>query len=149
MEVESILITGMGFRHLEEARQIELSSCLNPWSMESFESELSCGHSIPWVAVSAGKVVGFIVCRRVEDGGEVLKLAVSPSMRRRGIGGMLIGHALAELKTLGVVRISLEVRESNNAAISLYERFGFKRLTIRKGYYRNPVENAAVMFADL
>lgn len=149
MEVESILITGMGSRHLEEARRIELSSCLNPWSMESFESELSCEHSIPWVAVSAGKVIGFLICRRVEDGGEVLKLAVSPSMRRRGIGGMLLRHALAELRKLGVVRISLEVRESNAAAVALYERFGFKRLTIRKGYYRNPVENAAVMFADL
>ncbi|MBI5140640.1 MAG: ribosomal protein S18-alanine N-acetyltransferase [Nitrospirae bacterium] len=150
MTGESVLITAMGFRHLEEARRIERSSCLNPWSMESFESELSCAHSLPWVAVSAdGRVIGFIICRRVEDGGEVLKLAVSPSMRRRGIGGKLLRHAMGELKKLGVVRVSLEVRESNAAAIGLYERFGFKRLAARKEYYRNPVENAAVMFADL
>lgn len=149
MEVESIHITGMGFHHLEAARRIELTSCLDPWSMESFESELSCRHSLPWVAVSAGKVLGFLICRRVEDGGEVLRLAVSPSMRRRGIGGTLLRHALAELRTQGVARVSLEVRESNAAAVALYEMFGFRKLALRKEYYRNPVENAAVMFAEL
>jgi ribosomal-protein-alanine N-acetyltransferase len=149
VEVESIHITGMGFHHLEAARRIELTSCLDPWSMESFESELSCRHSLPWVAVSAGKVLGFLICRRVEDGGEVLRLAVSPSMRRRGIGGTLLRHALAELRTQGVARVSLEVRESNAAAVALYEMFGFRKLALRKEYYRNPVENAAVMFAEL
>jgi len=94
------------------------------------------------VAEQAGRVVGFLVSRRLGEGGaEILNLAVAPDARRQGIGRRLVDAFLAE----GPGEVFLEVRESNGVARRFYERLGFKLITKRLRYYSNPVESAIVM----
>lgn len=95
------------------------------------------------VAVSGGRVVGFLVARvTAPDEREILNIAVEPSLRRSGIGRILMETVLAEAR--GTVWY-LEVRESNEAATNLYKTLGFLPSGRRENYYHEPVEAAIVM----
>jgi ribosomal-protein-alanine N-acetyltransferase len=90
----------------------------------------------------SGRVVGFLVTRRVAPGeSEILNLAVDPGERRSGVARALLKDALAGASGAWF----LEVRASNAAAIRLYEHAGFERAGRRDGYYREPPEEALVM----
>jgi ribosomal-protein-alanine N-acetyltransferase len=94
------------------------------------------------VAEQAGRVVGFLVSRRLAGGeSEILNLAVAPDARRQGIGRQLWAAYLAG----NPGEVFLEVRESNEAARRFYERLGFELVTKRLQYYSNPAESAIVM----
>ena len=75
-------------------------------------------------------------------------LAVAPAWRRRGLGAALLSEVLARTAREGAHRATLEVRASNLAARGLYERFGFRTVTARRGYYTNPVEDALVLWRE-
>ena len=97
------------------------------------------------VAISGGRVVGFLVVRQiVPDEREILNLAVDPSERRRGVARKLLEAELRRAKT----RWFLEVRASNSCAINLYESAGFCEAGRRESYYRDPVEPGIVMKFD-
>jgi [ribosomal protein S18]-alanine N-acetyltransferase len=94
------------------------------------------------VAVEDGRVTGFLASRETAPGErEILFLAVDPAYRRRGIARGLVENELAR----GAGEWLLEVRESNVAAIALYESIGFKQVGRRREYYPDPVESAIVM----
>lgn len=92
-----------------------------------------------------GAVAGFLVLRRTApDEAEILNLAVAPAHRRRGLARLLLERvALAR-----PVALYLEVRESNQAALSLYRALGFVACGRRPGYYRSPPEAAVLMRRD-
>jgi ribosomal-protein-alanine N-acetyltransferase len=96
-----------------------------------------------------GKVAGFIIGRLVGDEAEILNLAVTPARRRQGDGGALLAAALEEFASRRVSRVFLEVRESNETAISFYSKHGFTKTGRRSGYYRDPDEAAIVMHRKL
>jgi ribosomal-protein-alanine N-acetyltransferase len=75
-------------------------------------------------------------------------LAVVPAFRRAGVATALLERVLQEGAALGARRTTLEVRESNEAARLLYERFGFTVSGIRRGYYTKPVEDALVLWRE-
>ena len=77
-----------------------------------------------------------------------LTLAVDSAFRRQGIGFQLVSYALQLGISKGTRRALLEVRQSNEAAQALYEKFGFYRYGARKGYYTNPEEDAILMWLD-
>jgi ribosomal-protein-alanine N-acetyltransferase len=83
------------------------------------------------------------------DEGEIADLAVAPWARRRGVGGLLLDLAAADARDVGVRTLYLEVRESNAAAIALYESRGFGTIGRRRQYYRHPMEDALVLRRDL
>jgi [ribosomal protein S18]-alanine N-acetyltransferase len=94
------------------------------------------------VAVDEDRIAGFLVSRQTAPGErELLNLAVDPSFRRRGIARGLLK---AELER-GPGQWFLEVRDSNGAALNLYETFGFRSVGRRDGYYTDPVETGIVM----
>ena len=76
---------------------------------------------------------------------ELQSLAVLPAKRRHGLGGALLKSALTAARKRGATEMFLEVRSSNQAAIRLYERAGFTPLSVRRGYYSQPREDALVM----
>lgn len=76
---------------------------------------------------------------------ELHSLAVLPGKRRRGLGAALLKSALSAARKRGATEMFLEVRRSNQAAITLYERAGFAALSVRRGYYSHPREDALVM----
>ena len=107
-------------------------SSFDPDCMFAFFSEL------------AGKPTGFIIGRHVAQEAEILNLAVSISSRGQGQAKALAERILTAFREHSVLRVFLEVRESNSAAIALYEKLGFSRVGRRPAYYREPTEAALV-----
>jgi ribosomal-protein-alanine N-acetyltransferase len=98
-----------------------------------------------YIAEEKGRLLGFVLARTSGPEAEILDLAVLPTVRRRGIARGLLRAVREAVQRLGVEEIYLEVRESNRAAISLYEGEGYRAVGMRHRYYRNPAENALVL----
>jgi ribosomal-protein-alanine N-acetyltransferase len=97
------------------------------------------------VVEQSGSVVGFIVGHQVEDEWEIENIAVTGSARRCGLGSRLVGELLDLVRSRGGKSVFLEVRESNRAARSLYEKWAFIEVGRRKMYYQNPAEDALML----
>jgi ribosomal-protein-alanine N-acetyltransferase len=97
------------------------------------------------VVEQEGSVAGFIVGRQVEDEWEIENIAVTGAARRCGLGSRLVGELLDLVRKRGGKSVFLEVRESNRAARSLYEKWAFLEVGRRKMYYQNPAEDALVL----
>ncbi len=93
----------------------------------------------------SSKLQGFVVFYRIIDEAELQNMAVDPENQRRGIGRMLLEAGAQRLQTAGVKQIFLEVRTSNVAARGLYSSAGYRVRSVRKNYYRDPVEDALVL----
>lgn len=139
-----ITIEKMSREHLSEVASIEEMSFSLPWSLESLELMLT-EQASALVALEDGRVLGYVGMMCVLDEGQIINVAVHPDARRRGVGRSLMKVAEAYAKERGIVFLSLEVRESNIAARSLYSSLGWEEQGIRKGFYSHPVENACVM----
>jgi ribosomal-protein-alanine acetyltransferase len=100
------------------------------------------------VACRGSEVVGFLIGRIVAGEAEILNLAVKKEDRRQGIGQQLVLTTLDRHAGAGVLKVFLEVRESNCAAIEFYEGLGFRQVGKRPGYYRDPLEAALVLARD-
>jgi ribosomal-protein-alanine N-acetyltransferase len=109
------------------------------------EEKLRAG-KCAWVAeTEPGRTVGVLAGLFSGKEMEILNLAVPPRMRREGVASQLLDGALAAARNSGAEQAFLEVRASNAAAIALYERLGFRLAGRRKGYYKEPVEDALVL----
>ena len=142
-----VSIREMHTSDLPEVLEIECICFTTPWDIRSFEYELGYKDTILKVAVLNNQIIGYVCVRTILDITHILNLVVLPDFRRKGIGSMLLRDALNELKRLkpDINLITLEVRESNTAAIKLYEKFGFKVMGKRISYYDKPHENAIIM----
>jgi ribosomal-protein-alanine N-acetyltransferase len=100
--------------------------------------------SDPWSETSF-----YLIGREVAGTGEVLNLAVAPDYRRRGVARALLRAGLGFLRKRRVEEVFLEVRESNQSAKSLYISAGFRPVGQRTAYYRNPKEDALVLWLPL
>ena len=122
---------------------IERAVFPDPWSASAFAEHLAdpC-----FLAEGEGRaLLGYVVTRITADEAEILNVAVRDGVRRRGVGRALVEVALGALADRGVGAVHLEVRASNEPAISLYESLGFRRVGRRRGYYRTPPEDAVLL----
>ena len=131
-------------RHIEGAARLERLCFSEPWSEKSLEMLLSNG-AVGFAVEANGTVVAYGGMLTVLDEGQITNVAVDPAFRRRGCGREIVCALLCHAKENGIVSVSLEVRESNEAAIALYESLGFCRRGLRKNFYRDPAEAAIVM----
>jgi ribosomal-protein-alanine N-acetyltransferase len=128
---------------------IERRCFSDPWSEASFREALDSTWSFGLVAHRGQGVAGYLIGREVAGMGEVLNLAVAPDHRRQGVARALLRAGLALLKKRHVDEVFLEVRESNRSAQALYVSSGFKPVGQRAAYYRNPKEDALVLWLAL
>ena len=129
---------------------VEQASFLNPWTRDMYVAELQ-NPSVSHLLVAkdpSGRVVGFCGFWCVLDELHINNLAVLPEYRRQGIASTILGRVFAEGRGAGAARATLEVRRSNDVARRLYERFGFAVAGVRRGYYRQPDEDALVLWRD-
>jgi len=129
---------------LDQVLAIEAVSFPAPWTREHFVAELETGHSFPYVAISDGKVVGYVCLMSLFEEAQILDIAVDPGQRGRGVAGALIQYAMMVASQKEAVFIRLEVRDSNSAAIALYEKLGFARAGVRSRYYEGR-DDAVIM----
>ena len=132
--------------HLEELEQLEQCCFSMPWTREMLFGQLpDDSHEFLVAEREDGKLLGYVGMMTVLDEGYISNVAVDPEVRRQGIGDALI-RALLERAELRELRfVTLEVREHNEAAISLYRKHGFLPVGLRKNYYQAPTENAILM----
>lgn len=115
------------------------------WPLESYERMTQLPGAVALVSETHTGVTGLLIARQIADEAEVLNLAVLTEARRQGQASALLAAALHRFRASGVLRIFLEVRESNQPAIAFYVKHGFIATGRRKTYYRNPVEDALCM----
>lgn len=140
-----IEITAMCEEHVSQVAEIEMLCFSDPWSEKSISSELTNDLSCWLVAVDGDNVVGYVGSQTVIGESDMMNIAVRQEYRRKGIAQELISELIRGLMKRGSHCLSLEVRESNAAAISLYERNGFAAVGKRPRYYYNPREDALIM----
>ena len=131
--------------HLDSVCAIENACFAHPWSRQSIEAELDNETSLFYVAVEDGQVVGYIGMSFVLDEGYIYNVAVKADCRKNGVGSALIQTLVTHCRKNNFAFLTLEVRESNAPARSLYEKFGFIKVGERKNYYSDPTENAVLM----
>ena len=128
--------------------EIENVSFPSPWKPEYFLTEMNNPYARLVVAERAGQVIGYFCCWLVADEVHILDVAVHPDHRRCGIGRLLLQDILSEACQNGAYSASLEVRVSNQPAITLYQTLGFQQVAIRRRYYENG-EDAFLMVRSL
>ena len=130
--------------HLKQIAQLESICFSEPWSEETLLDAITHGTKL-LVAEKNGKVLGYVGISCILDEGYITNIAVFPDSRKQGVGTALINKLFDLAEDLSLSFISLEVRESNISAISLYEKMGFIKVGTRKNFYRDPIENASIM----
>lgn len=122
-----------------------------PWGAADYESLLSADTTLCLLAEDEERdePAGFVLARLAADELEILNLAVAPARRRRGLGRRLVAEALARGRARAAEKCWLEVRASNQAALEFYRALGFREHSRRRGYYRDPVEDAVICLRDL
>ena len=115
------------------------------WQERDILGYLSTEGGMVFVAISDGEVVAYILGRLIAPEAEIYRIAVLPEKRRRGIGYRLLDYAMKTERGRGLETVFLEVRSKNTPAINLYTAYGFKPAGVRKGYYKNPDDDAVIM----
>ena len=134
---------------IEDAKELAVLDklCFNvPWSEKSFCEEAENPLATYFVAKEDEKIVGYGGIWNVSGEGQITNIAVHPDMRKKGIASEILKQLISSSKTFE--KIFLEVRESNTAAICLYEKYGFKKCGIRKNFYHSPTENGIIMIRE-
>lgn len=121
----------------------ELAYQGSPWSYDTFEHDITNEHAYYLIVTVAEKPVGFIAGTLIIDELSISNVAVIPAFRRQNIAKRLCEHWLKTFKP--GIKVFLEVRSSNIAAINLYHLLGFQQIARRNAYYHHPVEDALIM----
>jgi [ribosomal protein S18]-alanine N-acetyltransferase len=147
--MKQITLESMDETHINSLLSIETSSFRNPWHKISFLDEISnqCSHS--YVLTSPGTpenhVVAYACLRQIIDEIHLLKIAVKPPYRRKGIAYRLLTDCLCALSKKNIRKVFLEVRPSNIAGLNLYRKLGFQVIGKRPKYYTDTGEDAVIM----
>jgi len=146
----SVTIRRMTLEDLDEVMVIEELAFSVPWSRESFENEINNNLlAVYYVAVLGGICVGYAGMWHVMDELHITNVAVHPDYRGQKISNHLMDALVAFAEGDQYIGMTLEVRVSNQVAINLYTKYGFKRLGLRPKYYIDNGEDAIVMWKEL
>ena len=141
-----IEIVDTGLEHIDDIAELEKQCFSIPWTSEQLASQLTDNMHICLAAVDGeGRTVGYVGLMYVLDEGYISNVAVAPAHRREGIGGMLLDTLRERAEEKGLAFLTLEVRQTNEPAKSLYKKHGYVEVGLRKGYYSKPTEDAILM----
>lgn len=142
-------------RDLTQLLPIEQACFPEAWSMpmlrKEFQHHWSTFRLLEWrdpLAQDEPFIAGFTLYWFVVDELHLMQIAVAPEHQRKGLGRRLMKDLMLQLRQRQGVRILLEVRRSNEAAIALYKDLKFEEIGVRKGYYSEPKEDAIVLAYD-
>ena len=138
-------IRRLTYADLPQVIAIERRAFPTPWSLAMFVLELSKPSGICLAALIEERLVGYLVCSRYDTVWHLMNIAVDDGLRRQGIATTLL-ERLFELADKPSEQYTLEVRTSNEDAIRLYERFGFRTAGRRRAYYHDNREDALIMW---
>ena len=138
-------IRPLTYADLPQVIAVERRAFTTPWSLAMFVLELSKPSGICLAALRGERIVGYLVCSRYDTVWHLMNVAVDDRLRRQGIAEALMDR-LFELADSPGQQYTLEVRMSNESAIRLYEKRGFRAAGRRRGYYHDNREDAVIMW---
>lgn len=139
----------MSDAHVHQVAEIESLCFSTPWSEKAIASEITNPLSAWFVAVANDRVVGYVGSQTVLGESDMMNLAVLPDYRNQGVGRELVETLISHLAKNSVYSLTLEVRASNEAALTLYRAIGFVEIGRRPNYYTKPKEDALILRKDL
>ncbi len=143
------LIRKMAVQDIDEVMQVEMDSFTLPWSRESYLSELENNYASYFVCDFEGEVAGYGGIWVVFEEAHITNVAVRKDFRGSGMGKVLMEELEKTARQKKADCILLEVRPSNNVALSMYNSLGYKPTGLRKGYYIDNQEDAIIMTKNL
>lgn len=128
------LVEPMSEADLDAVAQLEQDLQFAPWSLRNFSDGLQAGYG-GWIVRRAGRILGYCLVMFAPDVAQLLVLGVSSDVQRQGIGRHLLRHVEKQARLRKLPAVMLEVRPSNSAALQLYGKAGFQKVSERRGYY--------------
>lgn len=147
LDINNINIRHMKKQDIDAVSYVENQCFSIPWSRESFEYEvLENEKALYLIAEYNGNVLGYAGLWKILDEGHITNIAVLKPFRKKGIATLMLNRLFELAKEDSINSFTLEVKRTNDVAIGLYERFGFKTCGLRKGYYRDTNDDALIMW---
>ena len=146
-----LVFRSMQLTDLDRICELEKQCFAVPWSRESFENDL-LGYGptgLHLVGEYKGEIITYSNTWMIIDEANLGNIAVAPEFRSKGVGEAMLDFILARVVEQGMVHIYLEVRVTNEPAIRLYQKKGFRKIGVRKRYYRDNKEDALIMLLKL
>ena len=140
------MIRKMESRDLEQVAELEKVCFSEAWSWKLLEAGIHSPYDVSYVFEQDEQILGYCNLRILAGEGEIQRIAVLPPFRRLGVARKLMDAMVDFAVENKAAAVTLEVRESNRPARNLYESYGFTAEAVRKGYYRNPSEDAVIMW---
>lgn len=131
---ENYQLRPMAQEDIDAVMVIEPTIYSHPWSRGNFTDSLQAGYSA-WVLTSHEEIIGYTLMMIALDEAHLLNISVAAPYQKLGYGHVLLEHMLGKAKHYKATDMFLEVRSSNEAAISLYESHDFIEVSVRRGYY--------------
>lgn len=144
-----LVIRNMTIQDIDQVVQIEEENFTLPWSKEDFEDEIKNPRAMYFVVDLDGNVVGFSGLWNILNEGNITNIAIKKEYQQQGIGTKLINTMMKQAKEEGIEALTLEVRISNVKAQHVYEKLGFQGVGNRKGFYKQPNEDALIMWCKI
>lgn len=125
-----------GYPDISHIARIHSANFERGWKSDEIKTMFETPGTKAFVDDMDGTRVAFSIIRFAADECEIISIAVAKESHRRGLGKHMLQHVVAYAKREGAKTLFLEVAEDNLAAVALYEKAGFQRFNVRKGYYR-------------
>ena len=140
-----LIVRNMIESDVEAIATMESAVFSDAWTAKSIEDTDNQPQAFIVTAELDGKVAGYCIVYFVLDEGEIARIAVDNCFRRQGVGRKLLEQVERTCKEKGIIRLMLDVRESNESARAFYKSLGFEEDGVRKNFYEMPKENAVLM----
>ena len=151
----SIFFNKFNLSQLDDIVSIESGSSVHPWSKTQLQESIRNPNNLCYCATCEGDIIGYLIVMVTGKTADILNIGINPDNQRKGYGGLLMSYLYKELKNRLIEEVFLEVRESNQSAISFYLNQGFKEISIRKNYYKSnsnklsSAENGIIMRLEI
>lgn len=134
---------------VDDVLEIEKKCFSIPWTREAFAMEIKKNKLSRYIVVQEDhQVVAYGGMWMILDEAHITNIAVHPEYRGKGYGKRIVKALIDRAREEGIFKITLEVRKSNEAALNLYKKYGFKACGIRPRYYQDNGEDGVIMWKE-
>ncbi|WP_099202972.1 ribosomal protein S18-alanine N-acetyltransferase [Miniphocaeibacter massiliensis] len=144
-----LAIRKMKYDDLYRVSDIEKKIFSSPWSYNSFREIIKYEYNHYFAIVKNNEIIGYFGMQIIIDECQIHNIGILEEERGKGYGKRAFEFIIDYCNDIGINNITLEVRQGNVEAIGLYEKYGFKKMSKIKDYYKNPVEDGFLMRLDL